>query len=453
MAIAIALILLVVGSIVFHFVSPWYLTPIASNWGMIDTTIDITFVVTGIVFVLVNIFTAYCIIKFRHKKGSNRKADYEPENARLESWLTIITSIGVAAMLAPGLIVWNDFVNPPEDAIEVEVVGQQWHWSFRLPGNDGQLGNVDIIHMSKDNPFGIDPEDPAGQDDVLIGDSSTLHLPLNQPTKVLLRSKDVLHDFAVPQFRIKMDLVPGMVTYAWFTPTKEGSYDILCEELCGISHHAMRGKVIVDNQLNYQEWLNDQVTFADLQNIPEGDPNLGKANFAICAACHGQNGEGMQALNAPKLTGQEPLYLKRQLKYWKEGIRGSAVGDIYGATMTPLMVTLPDQASIENVVAYIESLPSSPAEKTITGDVSTGRYIYSTCSACHGADGKGIWSMNAPPLAGMTDWYLARQLQNYKDGIRGNHPGDPYGYQMNMMVDILPDEQAINDVIAYINTL
>src|SRR3990172_8622520 len=126
MPLAVVLVLLVVATIIFHFASPWWFTPIASNWGTIDTTVDITFWVTGIVFIAVNLFLAYVIIRYRHKKGT--VARYEPENKKLEIWLTGITAVGVAAMLAPGLFVWADFVDVPEDAIEVEVVGQQWRW-------------------------------------------------------------------------------------------------------------------------------------------------------------------------------------------------------------------------------------------------------------------------------------------------------------------------------------
>ena len=105
MPIAIVLILLVVGSLVFHFLSPWTFTPLASNWSQIDDTIDITLLVTGFVFVAVNLFMAYAIIKYRAKKGA--RATYDPENAKLEMWLTILTSVGVAAMLTPGLFVWG----------------------------------------------------------------------------------------------------------------------------------------------------------------------------------------------------------------------------------------------------------------------------------------------------------------------------------------------------------
>jgi len=450
MPIAVVLILLVVGSIVFHFVSPWYFTPLASNWGLIDTTIDITFIVTGIVFVAVNLFMAYCIIRFRHKKG--QKADYDPENTKLETWLSVVTSIGVAAMLAPGLVVWGQFVTVPDDAMEVEAVGQQWHWSYRYPGDDGVLGNVDIRHITEANPFGVDPEDPTGQDDILIA-NPVMHLPIDQPVKTLLRSKDVLHDFAVPQFRVKMDLVPGMVTYAWFTPTVIGEYDLLCEELCGLAHFAMRGRVIVDTQEDFDSWLAAQPTFAETMARPAADPVAGMAAYGLCAACHGPDGQGVQALNAPKLSGQEPWYLRRQIQYFKNGVRGTAEGDVFGATMAPIMAAVPDDSTIENIVAYIGTLPSESAPHTVTGNAEAGADLYANCAVCHGADGRGIWALNAPGLAGMTDWYLVRQLQNFKAEIRGRHPGDAYGHQMNLFADVLANDDAINDMIAYINTL
>ena len=104
MAFAIALILLVIGTVVFHVASPWWFTPIASNWGMMDDTVVLTFWVTGVVFVAVNLFMAYCVVRYRHRKGREQRSEYEPENRKLEWWLTIVTSVGVAAMLAPGLL-------------------------------------------------------------------------------------------------------------------------------------------------------------------------------------------------------------------------------------------------------------------------------------------------------------------------------------------------------------
>src|ERR1700693_5523257 len=126
MSIAIVLFLLVVGAVHFHFLSPWYFTPIASNWGAIDDTISLTFWITGVVFVAVNLFMAYCVVRYRHRKES--RAKYEPENKKLEAWLVGLTAVGVASMLAPGLFVWAKFVDVPKDAAVFEAVGQQWNW-------------------------------------------------------------------------------------------------------------------------------------------------------------------------------------------------------------------------------------------------------------------------------------------------------------------------------------
>jgi cytochrome c oxidase subunit 2 len=262
MTLAIVLIILIIGSVLFHFLSPWWLTPLASNWGTIDDTINITFWVTGFVFVAVNAFLAWAIIRYRYKAG--QRADYEPENKKLEMWLTGLTTVGVVAMLAPGLFVWAAFVEVPDDAWELEVVGQQWHWTYRFPGEDGIHGTSEAALISQTNPFGLHPDDPNGQDDKVVYDP-VVHIPVDKPMKVLLRAKDVLHNFTVPQFRVKMDLVPGLVSYLWLTPEKTGTYDILCEELCGVGHFTMRGRVSVDEQADFDSWLAEQPTFAETQ--------------------------------------------------------------------------------------------------------------------------------------------------------------------------------------------
>ncbi|MCH7980075.1 MAG: c-type cytochrome [Proteobacteria bacterium] len=450
MPLAVVLILLVVGSVIFHFVSPWTFTPLASNWGTIDLTINITFIVTGIVFVAINLFMAYAIIKYRYKKDA--RAKYEPENKKLEYWLTGITGVGVALMLAPGLFVWAEFVNVPEEADVVEAVGQQWHWSYRYPGADGKFGEVDAERITMDNPFGIDPADPNGQDDLVVAHPEA-HILLDQPVKFLLRSKDVLHNFTVAQFRVKMDLVPGTQTYLWLTPTKAGRFELLCEELCGIAHHTMRGAIIVDERADYDAWIAKQQTFAESQVVVVGNADIGAAQYAICGACHGQQGEGSVAMNAPKLAGQSGWYLQRQIKAYQNGLRGVHEDDTYGRQMAPMAATLFDDASIANVIAYIQSFPDTPAPHTIAGDADHGQRLYRVCSYCHGKDGMGIQALNAPRTAGMTDWYMARQLQNFKDGVRGTHKQDFYGMQMGFMGAIVQDEQAINDLMAYINTL
>ena len=269
MAVVLILVLVVIGSVLFHMLSPWWWTPIASNWSYIDNTLIITFWITGVVFVAVVSFVAYCVWRFRHRPG--HRAAYEPENRRLESVLASGTAVGVAAMLAPGLFVWNQFITVPDEATPVEVVSQQWLWSFRLPGVDGKLGRADTRDVSPENPLGLNRDDPAGLDDVII-EGGELHLPVGKPVRILLRSIDVLHDFYVPEFRAKMDMIPGMVTYFWFTPTKTGTFEVLCAELCGVGHSQMRGTVIVEEEADYQAWLEQQQTFTQLMASAEPQP-------------------------------------------------------------------------------------------------------------------------------------------------------------------------------------
>lgn len=450
MTLAVVIFLLVIGSVIFHFASPWWFTDIAADWGSIDFTINVTFWVTGFVFIAVNLFLAYCVYKFRQKDG--HKAVYEPENHKLEIWLSGITTVGVVLMLAPGLFVWASFVTVPEEATEYEVMGQQWQWAFRYPGADGQLGYAETALVTETNPFGINPDDPRGQDDIIVIDPE-MHLPVNKPVKALLRSNDVLHNYTVPQFRVKMDLVPGLVSYLWFDPNKEGRYDILCQELCGIGHFIMRGAIVIESEQDYEAWLATKPTFAETQSMPPANVAAGQAQYAVCAACHGAQGEGNPALNSPKLAGQQAWYVERQLKYFKQGIRGGE-GDTNGAAMIGMANMLASDEAVRNMAAYIATFPDTPATPTITGDVANGADIYErNCAACHLDNGAGTWYTDAPKLAGMSDWYFVTQISNFRAGIRGLHPQDAYGEQMVSMATAMSGLEEINDVAAYINTL
>jgi len=446
MLLAYAVIVLTVGTILFHFLSPWWFTPIASNWTTMDQTVNLTFWVTGIVFLATNLFMAYCIWRFRHRKDI--KAHYEPENKKLEWWLTIVTSVGIAAMLAPGLAVWAKFVTVPDGASVVEVVGQQWNFSYRFPGKDGVFGTTNIRLASLENPFAIEPNDPNGQDDVVVS-SPELHLPVGKPVKIILRAKDVLHQFAVPPFRVKMDMVPGMVTYFWLTPTRTGSFDALCEQLCGTAHFTMRGRVVVDSEKDFEAWLATQPTYAQTRAAAPGDVTAGQATYAVCSACHGPQGQGNPQLNAPKLAGQAGWYLVRQLQNFKQGIRDK---EQFAPQMDAFATTL-DDAAMKNVVAYIGSLPDTAPPATVSGNPAKGAEHYETCAYCHGGAGQGVWSTNAPRLSHMDDWYMKRQLQNFQQGLRGSHPQDFSGAQMAAMAKTLADDKAIDDVLKHIDSM
>jgi cytochrome c oxidase subunit II len=191
-----------------------------------------------------------------------------------------------------------------------------------------------------------------------------------------------------------------------------------------------------------------------MQAWAAGDAAAGKTLYAVCSACHGAQGEGNPAMNSPKIAGQEAWYLTRQLQSFKQGTRGTAAGDVYGAQMRPMAVQLKDDAAIANVVAYIGTLPSKPSPITVKGgDAAAGKTAYATCAACHGPNGEGMVQMNAPKLAGQEDWYLVRQLANFKKGVRGADPKDTFGVQMRGMAGVLSSDKAVNDVVTYIGTL
>ena len=364
MVLAIILVLLVVGSVLFHFLSPWYLTPIASNWGFIDDTLTITFIVCGFVFVVVNLFLAYCVYRYRYQK--DRRAEYEPENKKLEWWLTAFTTVGVVAMLAPGLFVWAKYVDVPEGARLVEAVGQQWKWSYRYPGIDGILGTVDVRHMNARNPFGMNPDDPNGQDDVLVT-GPEIHLPIGEPVKVLLRSKDVLHDFYVPQIRSKMDLVPGTITYFWFTPTKVGRYDVLCAELCGSGHYNMRSHLVLEEEDAFNAWLESQSTFAQSQvvQVAVAGGSLVEQGQQIaesqgCIGCHSVDGTSGVGPSWKGLVGNTEILADGSAvvvndDYLIESIKSPNAKIV--ANFPPIMPPYPlDEVEMTALIAYLNSL-------------------------------------------------------------------------------------------------
>lgn len=178
-----------------------------------------------------------------------------------------------------------------------------------------------------------------------------------------------------------------------------------------------------------------------------------KSDLSYCTVCHGAHGNGNLAIRAPKISGMEPWYLRRQLEAFRAGMRGTHPDDSAGSEMQPIGVRLRDEAAIEAAIAYVASFtPKTPAT-TVTGDAGRGRSLYETCESCHGAKGEGNQTLGAPALAARTDWYLVTQLQNYKAGLRGNDPRDTNGAQMRAIAATLPDSRAIDDVVAYINTL
>jgi len=185
-----------------------------------------------------------------------------------------------------------------------------------------------------------------------------------------------------------------------------------------------------------------------------GDPQAGAQYYAVCKTCHGDQGEGNPKQNAPRIAGQQQDYLLRQVTHFRAGVRGAHPGDAFGAQMRAMSMTLPSDQAVRDVVAYVSTFPDHATKASLHGDLERGREIFRQCAACHGAQGLGNAAFGAPRIAGQWDWYLLRQLQNLRVGVRGHHPDDHYGLQMSSVVSgLLQEDEDMRAVIAYLESL
>jgi len=203
-----------------------------------------------------------------------------------------------------------------------------------------------------------------------------------------------------------------------------------------------------------EEAVTEQGTEAVAGNAAATVAEAGEALFAPCVACHGANGAGNMALNAPGIAGQSESYLRRQLWEFKNGKRGKHADDVPGSQMRPMAATLPDHEAIAKVAAYVASLPPTVPAATVDGDAANGKKLYiSKCGACHGGDAWGNEALFTPRLTMLGDAYLLRQVKNFQEGMRGPGEQNPeYGNQMAVMAKTVTAEE-LNDIAAYINEL
>lgn len=279
----------------------------SEHGGRIDSIFNITLVITGIVFVITHIALFWFAYKYRAQKG--KKVLYIPHDNKLEVIWTIIPAVVMTILVVGGLDAWNDImadVNEDEDYMEIEATGYQFAWDIRYPGADGVLGARDYKLITATNPIGQDWTDVKNLDDIKPDE---IVLPVGKKVRVRITSRDVLHNFYLPHFRVKMDAVPGMPTYFVFTPTittaeyreqlknypeyqvpalaeepdgpklwEAFNYELACAELCGASHFSMRRIVRIVTQSEYDEWLKGQNSFflTAIRNT-DADPYNGKA--------------------------------------------------------------------------------------------------------------------------------------------------------------------------------
>jgi cytochrome c oxidase subunit 2 len=231
----------------------WWMPDVASRGGeQIDQLTYFIYYLTGAVFVLTQVVYVYFLVKYRAKRGVN--ATYSHGNNQLEIvWTAIPTAIFIG-LWGYSNHLWLDVLHkePPANTMEVSVTAYQFGFSFEYPGASGNLGRSDIKLLSANNLFGNDPSDPVTKEDF---QSSVLELPVNKPVQIRLNSRDVIHGFYIPQFRIYQDAVPGRtIDWVWFIPTKVGSYDLACSQLCGSGHYNMKAPIEVVSQEDFDKW-------------------------------------------------------------------------------------------------------------------------------------------------------------------------------------------------------
>lgn len=265
--------LVVIGGLMFWYsIKEWgnYEPPVASEHGVVtDSLFWITMAVTGVVFLITHVLLF--VFPYKYQYSEKRKADFYPDNNKLEVIWTIVPGIVLAGLVISGWMAWSDITAPaPENAHVVEIMGYQFAWDVRYPGKDKVLGDYDYRLTTASNSHGIDFTDKNSIDDF---PSPVIVIPKGEPVLFKIRARDVLHSVFAPHMRLKMDAVPGMPTRFWFVPTKtteemrtelnnpEFVYEIACTEVCGRGHFSMRKVIEVVEPAAYQKWLTEQKTF------------------------------------------------------------------------------------------------------------------------------------------------------------------------------------------------
>ena len=310
-------LLFLIGFLAFCFVSAWYYRndmlgygphqAASEHGGALDQMFNLTLIFTGIVFVLTHI--ALFWFSYKYKEDKNRVSTFFAHSSTLEMVWTAVPTVVLIFLVVRGLNVWNTVmpdVGPDDEYIEIEATGYQFAWDLRYPGPDGKLGtkNYKLINTAT-NPLGQDWTDSKNHDDFL---PTEIVLPVGQKVRGRITAKDVLHNFYLPHFRVKMDAVPGLPTYFIFTPIRtteeyrkelsqypewqvpadpsepDGpqrwelfNYELACAELCGKGHFSMRRVVRIVEPEEYEAWLAEQSSYymSNVRNT-ENDPLLGQ---------------------------------------------------------------------------------------------------------------------------------------------------------------------------------
>ena len=247
--------------------------PNASEHGyQIDHIIEFAHWFMAALFVGWTAFFIYVLVRFRRSR--HPVADHEGVKSAISTHLEFaVVLIEAVLLIGFAIPLWAKRVNQfpaDKDAIIIHAVGQQFNWTFHLPGPDGVFGRRDVWLVSNSNPLGRDPNDPAGKDDLEM--TGEVHVPKDRPVIIELSSKDVIHNFALPHMRIAQDATPGQLVPMWFKPIKAGTFEVVCGQLCGLGHFSMKGSVVVDEPAAYQDWLKERVQLSASAPPPDQMP-------------------------------------------------------------------------------------------------------------------------------------------------------------------------------------
>jgi cytochrome c oxidase subunit II len=256
--------------------------PNASAEGyQIDHIIEFSHWFMGVLFVGWWAFFIFLLWRFRQKR--NPVASHEGVTSGISTHLEFaVVLIDALLLIGFAIPLWAKRVNQIPDekqSILVHVIGQQFNWNFHLPGPDGVFGRREVDLVSNSNPVGLDSSDPAARDDLVV--LGELHVPVDRDVIMDLSSKDVIHNFDLPGMRMAQDAIPGQVIPIWFKPVKTGTFEVVCGQLCGLGHYAMKGTVVVDTPDDYQAWLKERVELSGNQSAPPalqrppGEPPVG----------------------------------------------------------------------------------------------------------------------------------------------------------------------------------
>jgi cytochrome c oxidase subunit 2 len=228
--------------------------PITAEGVRVDHLYDLTLYVMGVAFILAQLGLACAVWRYRDR---GQQAHFTRGNVAADVFWTCLMGFAFLALAVSGSKTWAAarFTPAATDAIQVEVTGSQFVFNFRYPGPDGKFGRLDpaMINAAMGNPLGLDPNDPAGRDDIVV---PTLTVPVNRPIELLIRSQDVVHNLFVRELRLQQDAVPGLVIPMHFTADCTGRYEIVCTQLCGLGHYKMHSLLNVVSAPDYWNFLN-----------------------------------------------------------------------------------------------------------------------------------------------------------------------------------------------------